>query len=143
MTVHDPVEGKPCSTTLPVGLIQVGWVTVPATGIVGLVNTEKGVLPEQPSEVLTYVKVTEPAAIPVTTPELVMEAMEGLLDVHVPLEEGVTLAVEPIHTEVAPPGTGFDGIGSITTLFEEIDVQLFWFLTTKEYVVFGAKPETV
>ncbi len=35
LIVHVP-DGNPVSTTLPVALSQVGWVTVPATGAAGV-----------------------------------------------------------------------------------------------------------
>jgi hypothetical protein len=34
--VQVPVDGNPLSTTLPVALLQVGWVMVPITGSVGV-----------------------------------------------------------------------------------------------------------
>jgi hypothetical protein len=34
--VHVPEGGKPLRTTLPVATEQVGWVTVPTTGIAGV-----------------------------------------------------------------------------------------------------------
>ena len=37
--VHVPDEGRPLSTTLPVGTAQVGWVLVPTTGAVGAEGT--------------------------------------------------------------------------------------------------------
>lgn len=39
VTVHSPVEGRLLSITLPVGRAQVGCVTVPGTGAVGLAFT--------------------------------------------------------------------------------------------------------
>jgi len=36
VNVHVPDAGKPLRTTLPVATEQAGWVTVPATGIVGV-----------------------------------------------------------------------------------------------------------
>lgn len=36
VSVQVPVAGNPFSTTLPVGRSQVGWVTVPGTGGVGV-----------------------------------------------------------------------------------------------------------
>lgn len=36
VTVHVPVEGSPFRTTLPVETAQVGWVTVPIVGAVGV-----------------------------------------------------------------------------------------------------------
>ena len=56
--------------------------------------------------VLVNVSVTEPGATPVTTPALVTVATAVLLLVQVPPVLGVTLAVEPIKTLVAPPKTG-------------------------------------
>ena len=91
--VHEPEAGRPLKTTDPVGVEQVGWVMVPTTGAVGLTFTVKGKVLLHPSEVLIYVKVTEPAATPVTTPALVTVAMAVLLLVQVPREFGVTLAV--------------------------------------------------
>jgi hypothetical protein len=35
VSVHDPVDGKPLSTTLPVEFAQVGWVIIPITGAAG------------------------------------------------------------------------------------------------------------
>ena len=32
VSVHVPVAGKPFNTTLPVGVVQVGCVTIPITG---------------------------------------------------------------------------------------------------------------
>jgi hypothetical protein len=34
--VHVPVEGKPLNGTLPVAVLHVGWMIVPATGAVGV-----------------------------------------------------------------------------------------------------------
>ena len=39
VTVQSPVAGRLLSTTLPDGRAQVGWVTVPGTGAVGLAFT--------------------------------------------------------------------------------------------------------
>lgn len=39
MIVQLPVEGKPLKTTLPVGVVHVGWVMVPTIGAVGLALT--------------------------------------------------------------------------------------------------------
>ena len=50
--VHDPEAGRPLKTTLPVGVVHVGWVIVPTTGAVGLALTVKGVGLLHPSEVL-------------------------------------------------------------------------------------------
>ena len=33
---HEPVEGNPLNTTLPVGIAKVGWVIVPTVGAAGV-----------------------------------------------------------------------------------------------------------
>ena len=66
--VHDPEAGSPLTSTLPVVVIHVGCVMVPTTGAEGLAFTVNGRVLLQPSAVLVYVNVTEPAATPVTTP---------------------------------------------------------------------------
>lgn len=58
------------------------------------------------------------------TPALVTVAMAVLLLDHVPKVFGVTLAVVPIQTELAPPNTGLAGTAFITTFDDETDVQL-------------------
>jgi hypothetical protein len=37
--VHVPEAGRPFSTTVPVGTLQVGWVIVPTAGAVGAFGT--------------------------------------------------------------------------------------------------------
>ena len=49
--VQLPVAGKPVKTTLPVGVVHVGWVMVPITGEVGLLLTVKAIVFKQPSAV--------------------------------------------------------------------------------------------
>jgi len=39
LMVQVPVEGKPLSTTLPVAIVQVGWVIVPTVGADGVLFT--------------------------------------------------------------------------------------------------------
>jgi hypothetical protein len=36
VSVHEPVEGSPLITTLPVAIEQVGWVIIPMMGTVGV-----------------------------------------------------------------------------------------------------------
>ena len=57
--------------------------------------------------------------------------MAVLLVAHVPNVFGVTLAVPPTQTEVAPPMTGFVGIGLITTFAENGDVHELLLVTVK------------
>lgn len=61
---------------------------------------------EHPVVLLVNVNTTVPAAIPVTNPEFVTIATEGLLLIHVPPVVGVTVAEEPSQTPEAPPKTG-------------------------------------
>jgi hypothetical protein len=66
-----------------------------------------------------------------------------LLLPQVPLLFGVTLAVSPTHTLVAPPRTGLAGMALITTFVDEGDTHPFEFLTVKVNVVAGVNPVTV
>ena len=107
-----PVDG----VTLAVAPIQ----TEVAPPKVGSALTVKALVLLQPVTVFVKVSVTAPAETPVTTPLFVTVALPVLLLVQVPPEEGVTLAVAPIHTDVAPPKVG----KSLTvTVFEQEDVQ--------------------
>ena len=65
-----------------------------------------------------------PAEIPVTVPLLETDATDGLLLVHVPFVEGVTLTETLVHTELLPPTDGFPGMEFITALEEFPDVQV-------------------
>jgi hypothetical protein len=129
--VHDPEAGSPLRATLPVVVIHVGCVMVPTTGAEGLAFTVNGRVLLQPSAVLVYVNVTEPAATPVTTPTLVTVATALLLLAHVPDVFGVTLAVKPTQTEAAPPVIGFVGIGLTTTFVDEGEVHELLLVTVK------------
>ena len=129
--VHDPEAGSPLTSTLPVVIIHVGCVMIPMTGAEGLAFTVNGRVLLQPSAVLVYVKVTEPAATPVTTPTLVTVATALLLLAHVPDVFGVTLAVKPTQTKAAPPVTGFVGIGLTTTFADEGEVHELLLVTVK------------
>ena len=93
--------------------------------------TLNGVELEHPSAVLVYVNVTEPAATPVTTPALLIVATAVLLLAQVPFVAGVTLAVLPTQTEVAPPMTGFVGIALTTTFADDGEVQVLLLVTVK------------
>jgi hypothetical protein len=67
--------------------------------------------------------VTVPALTPVTRPALVTVATPVLLLPHVPPLFGVTLAVNPTHTLVAPPRTGFAGIALMIALPDDTEVH--------------------
>jgi hypothetical protein len=84
-----------------------------------------------------------PAEIAVTVPALVMVATDVLLLVHVPDVLGVTFVVKPIHTEVAPPITGFVGTGLMTTFAEAGEVHELLFVTVNVYVALAGRPVTV
>ena len=107
--------GKPVNCTLPVGTVHVGCEAVPKSGVVGKAFTVNDLVLEQPVAVSVNVKVTIPALTPVTTPALVTVAMDVPLLHQVPPVAGVTLAVEPTHTLVAPPKVGLAGMALIAT----------------------------
>ena len=123
--------GKPLNTTLPVGVVQIGWVIAPAMGAVGLAFTVKVLLVVQPVAVSVKVNVTVPALKPETTPAFVTVAMTLLLLIHVPPVVGVTVAELPTHTSLAPPNTGLDGIALINTPALAGDMQLLALTTVK------------
>jgi hypothetical protein len=81
-------------------------VIVPTVGALGNAFTVILLVDTQPVLVSVKVKVTVPAATPVTNPTLVIVAIPVLELVHVPPVLGVTFAVLPTHTDVAPPNTG-------------------------------------
>ena len=60
VTVHVPEAGKPLRSTLPVGVVQSGSVTVPTTGEVGTVGAALIVIPgEEAAELHPTSFVTE------------------------------------------------------------------------------------
>ncbi|HMU04274.1 MAG TPA: hypothetical protein PJ990_11645 [Saprospiraceae bacterium] len=65
----------------------------------------------QPDTVLVKIKVDCPALIAVTTPALLILAIDGFVLVHVPPEPGKNLVVAPIQTASSPssemPGLAF------------------------------------
>ena len=86
---------------------------------------------------------TAPAAIALTTPALVIEAIAELLLLQVPPVEGVTFVVPPIQTEVVPPNAGAPGIALINTFAEAGEVQLLALVTVNVYVVLAGRLVTV
>jgi hypothetical protein len=84
-----------------------------------------------PVEVCVNVRVTVPAATPDTKPALVIVAIAVLLLAQVPPVFGVTLAVLPTHTDVAPPNVGEPGTVLMTTLVLGAEVQVFVLVTVK------------
>lgn len=141
--VHVPEEGRLFNTTLAPGIPHVGWVMVPTTGVRGLELTEKGMELLQPSEVLVYVSVTDPGAIPLTSPALETVAMLLFPEVQVPFVDGVTFPVEPTQTEVAPPNTGRPGMALITTFPDEGEIHPLALVTVKVQVALAGSPVTV
>ncbi len=116
--------GSPLNTTLPVGVVQMGWVIAPTMGAVGLAFTVKVLLDVQPVAVSVKVNVTVPAMMPDTTPAFVTVAIALLLLNQVPPVVGVKTAELPTHTSSAPPNTGFPGMALITTPALAGDTQL-------------------
>jgi hypothetical protein len=58
VSVQLPVAGKPFNTTLPVAIVQVGWVIVPTVGAVGddgcaVITTLAEAGETQPEELVT------------------------------------------------------------------------------------------
>ncbi len=98
--------GNPLNTTLPVGVVHMGCVIAPTTGAPGKALTIILLVDIQPVDVSVNVNVVVPAVTPVTTPELFTVAIAIFPLVQVPPIFGVTLAMLPTHTAVAPPNTG-------------------------------------
>ena len=115
--------GNPLRSTLPIGVVQVGWVITPTITGAGVELTVIDLLLLQPVVVSVKVRVTVPTPTPVTTPAAVTVAMAlSPLD-QVPPVLGVTLAVWFTQTSVAPPNIGLSGIGSITAAVDGTEVQ--------------------
>jgi hypothetical protein len=104
--------------------------TVVAPANTGSAFTVKLLVLLQPSLLRVKNRVTVPAVTPVTTPAFVMVALAVLPLIHVP-PAGVTFAVAPTHTAVAPPKTGAPGTALIATLPDAGDVQLLALVTVK------------
>ena len=61
---------------------------------------------EQPVAVLVKLKDAIPSAVPVTRPLEEIDAIEGLLVIHVPPNEGLSCAVEPTQREAGAETVG-------------------------------------
>lgn len=83
----------------------------------------------QPEAVSVKVRVAVPLPTPVTRPALVTVAMALLLLDQVPPILGVTLAVLPTQTSVAPPSTGLSGSGSMITFVDGFEEHPSLFIT--------------
>jgi hypothetical protein len=135
--------GKLFSITLP-DVVHVGCVMVPTTGAVGSALTVTLLVAVQPVDVCVNVKVTGgPPSSPVIKPLLFMEITLGSLLTQVPPVFGVTLAVEPKHTDVAPPNTGdtftvmsLDALHPVAvSVKEKVTVPVLTPVTTPAFVI--------
>ena len=125
--VQVPFEGKPLSTTLPVGKIQVGAVMIPTSGGKGvsgrgkIVTLTEGVDTQPFKEVA--VKVNVPAGIDVITVEVpfpVDVTNPGLrVTIQSPVAGRPVNATLPVDEKqlvcVMAPGIGADGVLAIVT----------------------------
>ena len=98
-------------------------------------------LETQPVAVLVNTKVALPACTPVTTPALLMVAIEGSLLAQVPPETGDKVVVLPAHT-TAEPEMAVDGIGFTTIWKVEKLTQAPVFLVYVIVTLPGAFPMT-
>lgn len=96
LLVHVPPEA---GVTLAVELSHT-LVAPPSTGNASTRTDE--VVAEHPLVLLVKVKVTEPDAIPVTTPPLVTVAILVLLDDHVPPDVGDNVVFSPTQISLLP-----------------------------------------
>jgi hypothetical protein len=72
VNVHVPVAGKPLNTTLPVATAQVGCVTAPTTGAVGVAGCVLITTFEDDAEVHPNASVTVYVYVPAARPEIVV-----------------------------------------------------------------------
>ena len=76
-----------------------------------------------PSDVLVYVRVTEPGDSALTTPALFTVAILVFPEDQVPFEAGLTFAVNPTQAEEGPLNTGAPGTAFMVTILPEPEVQ--------------------
>jgi hypothetical protein len=133
VNIQVPVEGKPFNTTLPVGTLNVGCVTVSIAGAVGVdgcvLITALVEIEEVHPDSLVTVKVYIPAASPeivVLVPDPMEVVPSGVfVNVHAPVDGkpfNTTLPVAKVQVGcVIVPTAGADGVDGcalITTLAE-------------------------
>jgi hypothetical protein len=144
VSVHDPDEGSPFNTTVPLGEVHVGAVIVPGTGAAGgedsgLMTTFPDKTEVHPIEFVTlkvYVPVVNPLTV-VPVPEPVEVISPGIrVSIHVPDMGSPVSTTLPVVTEhpgcVIVPGTGAAGTGggAVTTAEEDArEVQPAEFVT--------------
>lgn len=142
--------GKPVAVPIPVAPVVV-WVIaglsaalIQSVLVALLVTVLSGITVislESEHKVFASVKVrvTVPPLTPVTTPAFVTVAIAISLLTQVPPVFGVTFAVAPTQTSVAPPKTGAPGMVLIITFVLAAEVQLFALVTVKVYVAPAGK----
>ena len=96
-----------------------------------MANTVKSFVPIQPSFVFVYIRLIVPGEMAVTTPALVIVAMEVLLEAQVPSLVGVTVTISPTQAKSGPPKLGKLGKLAISTSTESREIQLFILVTVK------------
>ena len=135
VSVHDPDEGRPLKTTVPLGEVHVGAVIVPATGAAGgedrgLMTTFPDNTEVHPIEFVTL-KVYVPEVSPLTVipvPEPVDVISPGIrVSIHVPDMGSPVRTTLPVVTEqpgcVIVPGTGAVGTGGGALMTTEDDAR--------------------
>jgi len=93
--VHVPVAGNPFNTTLPVGTVQVGCVTVPGEGAEGVAGCEFITASPEAPEIQPDSFVTVKVYVPATRPDIV---------VPVPVPVEVTAPGFPVTVQVPEEG---------------------------------------
>jgi hypothetical protein len=152
VSVHEPADGRPLRTILPVATVQVGGVIVLTTGAEGVtgwagITTFDEATDIHPSEFVTVnVKVPEgilEIVVLVPVPDVVVPP--GILvNVQVPADGNPLSTALPVETvqvgAVIAPAAGADGVGGfvlITTPDDAMEVQPSEFVTVKVYVPAG------
>lgn len=144
VTVHDPVEGNPLRTTLPVGSAHVGWVIVPTTGAAGVDGWVLITIFPLDVEVQFVLFVTVYEYVPAASPEIVVDVPVPVevvppgdfVRVHVPVEGKPLSTTVPVASAqvgwVIVPTTGAVGVDGwvLITIFPlDVDVQFVLFVT--------------
>lgn len=150
--IHEPVEGNPLNTTLPVGSATVGCVIVPTSGAAGVggcagITTFADGADRQPFAVTTvklYVPEVRPVIVELVPDPDVVTVPGYRVNVHVPVEGKpvkTTLPVDNVQTGgVIVPTKGAGGIGGcalIRTFPDCGDIHPVELVTVKVYVPAG------